>query len=292
MLNGEKNVEASSGLPGAEAVLKGLPSQLESLLWKPQGETWDCNRTQRRTRREGEGNPVVNLPPKSHFSCAQTPAFPRSSQIFLDYRNTNNILKPDGKSLGRGRYSRPERLSKRRSSSWNKSLLCGSELLSAQSLPPPDPTRPLPGKSLIEAAVPCTCLEKCNEVSFPEWQDMEHSSSEPPTTCPPKWHNLFLSLSPHSCYCVCDWALPARDNSISVQQIQTLIEFSHLNPGRNSSASLQSWELFLKRIFKTARKSNITFLKHFKVCVCTRGCISLCKQRNNCSLCMRGARLP
>lgn len=47
-----KNVEASSGLSGAEAALKGLPSQLESLLWKPQGETWDCNGTWGETRRE------------------------------------------------------------------------------------------------------------------------------------------------------------------------------------------------------------------------------------------------
>lgn len=55
MHNDEENVEARSGLSGAEVVLKGLSSQLESLLWKPQRETGDCNGTQGETRREGEG---------------------------------------------------------------------------------------------------------------------------------------------------------------------------------------------------------------------------------------------
>lgn len=104
MHSDEKNVEASSGISGAETVLKGLPSQLESLLWKPQGETRDCNGTRGETRREGEGDPVMTLPPKIHFSCVQASAFTRSSQIFLDYRNTNNILKLDGKSLGWSEY--------------------------------------------------------------------------------------------------------------------------------------------------------------------------------------------
>jgi len=67
------------------------------------------------------------------------------------------------------------------------------------------------------------------------------ASSEPPITCPPHRHGLLLSqFLLLMLLRVCDPALPARDNSISVQQIQTLIEFSHLNQGRNSSASLQS----------------------------------------------------
>lgn len=56
MHNDEKNIEASLGLSGPEAVLKDLLSQLESLLWKAQGGTWDCNGTQGEKRREREGS--------------------------------------------------------------------------------------------------------------------------------------------------------------------------------------------------------------------------------------------
>lgn len=67
---------------------------------RDKGLQWNMGR-----EKEGEeGDPVVTLPPKIHFSCAQAPAFPRSSQIFLDYKNTNNILKLDGKSLEWGGY--------------------------------------------------------------------------------------------------------------------------------------------------------------------------------------------
>lgn len=119
------------------------------------------------------------------------------------------------------------------------------------------------------------------------------ASSEPPTTCPQ--HRRGLLSQPLSLVLlhVCDWALPARDNSISVQQIQTLIEFSQLNQGRNSSASLQSWELFLKRIVELARKSNRTFLRVFK-CVCAHVHTFVClllQARNNHSLCLRRAQV-
>lgn len=51
-----------------------------------------------------ERGPCGDPATKNPFFLCPASAFPRSSQIFLDYRNTNNILKLDGKSLRRGGY--------------------------------------------------------------------------------------------------------------------------------------------------------------------------------------------
>lgn len=87
------------------------------------------------------------------------------------------------------------------------------------------------------------CLEKSNEVTLsrvtPSGKPLSQLAQIPPQLA---LRTGTASSSPLSLTLlrVHDQALPARDNSISVQQIQTLIEFCHLKQGRNSSASLQS----------------------------------------------------
>lgn len=267
----------SPGLPAASSYL--LTSHfLGYLLWTIMGKIW---RTAQDSQEKGQ---YWSVSPHNwkQFSCSE---YATKKPNILQVTKLQSSQDPHkyfwatetqitsliwGKEPGEGwRFAQSQRGKAKRDYPHEPSHC----FLSAQSLPPPEPAGLLRhgGAWRAKAWKKQQFLEHVGEraMKFPfqsdsTWKIPVPNTSEPPTTCPPHKHGLFLS-QPLSLMllCVYDRALPARDNSISVQQIQHLIEFSHLYQGRNSSARPQSWELFFERTGKLAMKSNMALLNHF-----------------------------